>query len=551
MGSEIDLDSLLRREDENVEWKKGVAREEDVVKTLSAFANQDSGLFQGGWVLCGIEEGRDEHGFPQPRCVGLEAGRFQKIRGTVLSWCRERVSPPLLPTVKDIPLDGDPSRRVLAFYQAASSHLHAFRKEDGSTRYWVRQDSNTIEARGELLRQLLQQKRLVPSILERPCGEATLDDIDLLAAEEFFAEASLPRPAMEYLKPGVRFEATAYPLVETLPVAPGETREVPTCLALLLFSREPTRFIPGAYAVFSAYESSTKTERFSVRSSATGPLPKIIRDLLEKLDLYTGISIDKSASATEIRQNRPRYSKKALQEAVVNAFAHRDYDSPEPVRITVFSDRIEVASPGGPLPGMDLERLRQGESVPRWRNPSLASFLLRMGLAQNEGQGLSTILKETQAVTGRDPEIRPGPDTFEVILPAYEPPASIRSVSGAEGLILVSIGSESIRPVVESSLAGLGLEDTEVLVDFVIPDYVSPDVQHWEVEATRIRDEIRRWVEEPRLERLHLFYRGPVVIAPLLGALIAPAKPLVVYYFEGGRYEPAYTLDRRFLRSKA
>jgi hypothetical protein len=29
--------------------------------------------------------------------------------------------------------------------------------------------------------------------------------------------------------------------------------------------------------------------------------------------------------------------------------------------------------------------------------------------------------------------------------------------------------------------------------------------------------------------------------------LLAPAKPLVVYHYEDGRYRPAYTLDRRFL----
>jgi hypothetical protein len=54
-------------------------------------------------------------------------------------------------------------------------------------------------------------------------------------------------------------------------------------------------------------------------------------------------------------------------------------------------------------------------------------------------------------------------------------------------------------------------------------------------------------VEDPGYIRFHLFYRGPVVIAPLLGALVAPSKPLVVYHYEDGRYRPAYTLERRFL----
>jgi hypothetical protein len=87
-----------------------------------------------------------------------------------------------------------------------------------------------------------------------------------------------------------------------------------------------------------------------------------------------------------------------------------------------------------------------------------------------------------------------------------------------------------------------------VLVDLDIPKYVLPGA--WEEEARKIRNKVKRWVDDPRFPRLHLFYRGPVVLAHLLGALIAPSKPLVVYYFEGGRYERAYTLERRFLISK-
>ncbi|HEV8581525.1 MAG TPA: ATP-binding protein [Thermoanaerobaculia bacterium] len=236
----------------------------------------------------------------------------------------------------------------------------------------------------------------------------------------------------------------------------------------------------------------------------------------------------------------------------MNAFAHRDYESSEPVRITVFSNRIEIISPGGFVPGMDPEKLRRGEATPYWRNPALASFLLRLQLAQNEGQGLRTILTETRAIAGREARIAPGHTDFEVIIPAFQaipsaPRSSATGESAVQGLILISIGGQSIRPVVEHSLPELGLEGAEVLVDFTLSEYVSPDVQHWEAEAARIRDQVRRWVEDPRYTRIHLFYRGPVVIAPLLGALIAPVKPLVVYHYEDGRYRPAYTLERRFL----
>jgi len=127
-----------------------------------------------------------------------------------------------------------------------------------------------------------------------------------------------------------------------------------------------------------------------------------------------------------------------------------------------------------------------------------------------------------------------------------EPEPGIGGTS-EDGLILVTIGAESVRPTVEESLDHLGLREATILVDLDIPKYVQAGA--WDKEARKIRNKNRRWVENPRFKRLHLFYRGPVVLAPLLGTLIAPAKPLVVYYFEGGRYERAYTLERRFLRS--
>jgi ATP-dependent DNA helicase RecG len=543
------LDELLRREDETVEWKES-GDPRAIVATLAAFANRFGGFAEGGWVLCGVREAKDAHGFQQACRVGLDSKSLKEIRNKVRITCQKHVSPPLVPTLHEIPVSDDPARRILAFYVATSPYAHCVEEKSGAGIYYMRLDSHTVEARGELLRELLRRKGDIPPLLDRICEEALLEDVDVLAAAQFLREARLPLAPEEYLKPGVRIDAAARPLISAVKVSPEASRPVPTYLALLLFAHEPTRFLPGAYAVFSVYGGKSRDEPRSQRFEAVGPLPKLIRDLLEKLHLYTGLEIDKTESARTLHQNRRRYSEKALQEALVNAFAHRDYESPEPTRISVFSDRIEIASPGGPLPGMDLDRLLEGKSPVVWRNSALASFLLRMGLAQNEGQGIPTILSETRAVSGRDPKILPGPASFQVHLPAYEPAWSESAAEGGElrdGLVLVSIGGDSIRSTVEHSLPHFELEKADVLVDFAFPGYVRPDA--WESEAGRIREKVRRWVEDPRYARIHLFYRGPVVLAPLLGALIAPAKPLVVYYYEDGRYERAYLLDRRFLRS--
>ena len=53
------------------------------------------------------------------------------------------------------------------------------------------------------------------------------------------------------------------------------------------------------------------------------------------------------------REERPELPEEAIREAVVNALAHRDYRSTANVQIYLFTDRLEIVSPGGLPAGMD------------------------------------------------------------------------------------------------------------------------------------------------------------------------------------------------------
>lgn len=558
MEPPVDLDDLLKGESAWVEWKK-TGDPLKIVAKLSAFANDGTGSGRGGWVVCGVEEAKDARGSVEPRLVGITRGELTGVRNRVMEACANHVSPPIVPQVYEAPISGDPSRRLLFFYMPVSPFLHEHQTREGS-KVWVLFDSETREAQGELLRDLRARKGAAPPFLQRPCFQASVEDLYLTAAEEFRREAGLPRPIEHYLLPGERIEASAPSLCVTHEVAPGRSQVVPTYLALLLFGREPTSFLQGAYAVLSVYPGTSRTEVHSQRFKLHGPLVKLVHDVIDKLAGHMGISIDKSRSAMEIRQNRRRFSEKAVQEAVVNAFAHRDYESPEPVRIAVFSDRIEVASPGTVLPGVSIERMKLGEAVgARWRNPALSSFLERMAIGvQAEGQGIPTIHRETLEIAERPPEYEVDATQVTAILPAYQPPLpsprpspprSDPQTGTHEGLVLLSIGGKSILPGVESARKSLSLEDVDVVLDFALPDYVETTTEAWTKIAKLLRSKITSLVEDPMLSRIHLFYKGPVTIPPLLGALIANAKPLLVYHYDGGSYFLAYTLDRRFLKS--
>ena len=69
MTEKVDLKTFSVRESEQVEWKESVADTDDVVKTLSAFANDWANL-GGGYVICGAKEQKDQYGFPEICSVG-------------------------------------------------------------------------------------------------------------------------------------------------------------------------------------------------------------------------------------------------------------------------------------------------------------------------------------------------------------------------------------------------------------------------------------------------------------------------------------------------
>ena len=123
----VDLNELSKTESEQVEWKENVADENDVVATLTAFANDLQNL-GGGYVVCGAKEDKDEYGFPRVVLAGLTASRLKEVEGKVLQRCRERVEPAIQPLVHELP-SATADRRILVFIMPATRSAHQFRKD--------------------------------------------------------------------------------------------------------------------------------------------------------------------------------------------------------------------------------------------------------------------------------------------------------------------------------------------------------------------------------------------------------------------------------------
>ena len=115
----------------------------------------------------------------------------------------------------------------------------------------------------------------------------------------------------------------------------------------------------------------------------------------------------------------------ALRETLVNALYHRSYDidQPEPTKLYIYRDRIEITSYPGPVPGIELSHLAPGTSVPATpaRNRRIDEFLKELRLAEGRLTGLPKVFQAMEDNGSPPPkfEFDEQRTYFRAVLPAH------------------------------------------------------------------------------------------------------------------------------------
>jgi predicted HTH transcriptional regulator len=185
-----------------------------------------------------------------------------------------------------------------------------------------------------------------------------------------------------------------------------------TIAGVLLCTRHPEQWLPNAAISATRYRGTDRTTGQVDSQEITGPLQQQIADALT----FTGRNMQVAARKTPARIDMPQYSEKAIFEAVVNAVVHRDYSiRSSRIRLSMFSDRLEIQSPGALPNSLTLESMTLRQAT---RNEIIASVMGRMGVGdirgsadrryfmERRGDGVPTIIRETRELSGRAPEYR-------------------------------------------------------------------------------------------------------------------------------------------------
>ena len=159
---------------------------------------------------------------------------------------------------------------------------------------------------------------------------------------------------------------------------------VPTYTGILLIGRQNKlrELMPTAE---SAYQMLKGTE-VTANESFYLPLLSAIEQMIEFVNVRNP---EQELEVGMFRISIPEFDKRAVREAIVNAFVHRDYTRLGRVLVQIDSDGLTVSNPGGFVEGVTYKNILTVE--PHGRNPLLADALKRIGLAERTGRGVDRI----------------------------------------------------------------------------------------------------------------------------------------------------------------
>jgi predicted HTH transcriptional regulator len=92
----------------------------------------------------------------------------------------------------------------------------------------------------------------------------------------------------------------------------------------------------------------------------------------------------------------------SIRELIINAVVHCSFLQSSLIQVALFDDRLEITSPGGLLPGVTLEKMREGYS--KVRNRAIASAFSYMNIIEQWGSGIPRIIEEVSGYGLKEPE---------------------------------------------------------------------------------------------------------------------------------------------------
>lgn len=391
---QIDLLNIIRGgEDTYLELKVRFTNSEKIIAEVVALANTG-----GGAIIFGVNDNHKIEGVDDPDSI---EERLRQI-------CAHDITPPVFPFIDKVAFDN--GKRILVLEVDGTSAPHyAF-----DQRYYIREGASKREATTEEIMRLYA--RLKPTGFESlPLLETGIQDIDeafvwdyirKCQGEQFRAGSYPTRDALKEMRLAVDYNDTTVLKVSGLVLFGNETgiiKHFPRCrVELKRYSGEDT--------------SAPLVEAVTFYGNIASLIERSCSFIKRYCDLWHSPIPKRERSVRGVAIARGNYCSAAIDEILANALVHRDYNSPQPVKVNIFDQKIEIANP---ITTTSLsKRLLELYGLKNRVNPQLECFLHSGCYITQNSPSLLGVRKLHLEITGREVKILQSREEFKVELPA-------------------------------------------------------------------------------------------------------------------------------------
>ncbi|MHA4869393.1 ATP-binding protein [Duganella sp. PWIR1] len=421
----------------------------DIAKTLVAFANSD-----GGELYVGIEDDGTISGLLHtPAEIELLQGAYKSHVHGDTPLPRPQIS---LVAIND---------KTVLYFSISKGNDFAYLTSDGKCLKRLDLESVPVGAEKIQAERLELTSRTWDRAIEH---SATLDNLDL--------------PLLQQVSNQVAYGVTAEKCLQHL----GLAEFTPSGLklkaaALLLFAKDVRNFHPGCFVrIFTIGGKERRSGgAFNVMKDdiVSDNVLKLVESAWERVSY--ALTMHTSLSDQARFKQSYSYPQIACREALINAIVHRNYAiQGRGIEISIFSDRLEIASPGRVLSTISLDDIRKLRGAHESRNPLIARVLREVGYVREMGEGIRRIYDVMRSNALAEPDIQSNDDNFTVTLfhrSLYDPRVKLWlslfeefKLSENQTAVL-ALGFEGKEFSTQDIIDRLGIVDTDQVREILTP----------------------------------------------------------------------------------
>ena len=353
------IEIVSRDEDSKHQFKANVTNVQKLTEELVAFSNSG-----GGQIFIGVSN--------DGTFSGLTRKDMNRLNKLVSNTCTNNVRPPINVETENVPTpDG-----LVMVVTVSEGISKPYMDNKGAILVKNGPDKRKVTSREEIQR-IYQSAGLIHGD-EIPVRGATVADLDTNYFKDFFER--------QFAESADSQDVSLPKLMENMNLMKDGILNVS---GALLFAKNPSFRLPVFIVKTVTYPGNSVDENNYIDSQdITGKIADVFQKSMSfALGNIRHLQKDQGINAP----GKPEIPKITFEELIANALIHRDYFISAPIRIFVFSDRVEIISPGCLPNNLTIENIKSG--ISNIRNPILASYATKILPYRGLGNGIIRALK--------------------------------------------------------------------------------------------------------------------------------------------------------------